>query len=82
MAFLKPAVPPFDPIEWAQMPFRERARLACESYAVQGWGSPGAVYLFYGAKILLYVLGWLLFCSFTPGMGIAHLDSFGDWWLS
>ena len=82
MAFLKPAVPPFDPIEWAQAPFRERARLACELWAIQGWGAPGVVYVFYGVKILLYVLGWLLFCSFTPGMGIAHLDSFGDWWLS
>lgn len=82
MAFLKPLVPPFNPTEWAQMPFRERARLACESYALQGWGFPGAVYLFYGVKIVLYVAGWLLFCSFTPGMGFGHLGSIGDWWLS
>ena len=26
------------------MPFRERARVACEGYAVQGWGFPLAVY--------------------------------------
>ena len=82
MSFLKPSVPPFTPSEWATMPFRERARLACEAYAVQGWGSPGAVYLFYGLKILFYVAGWLAFCSFTPGMGFGHLDTFGDWWLS
>ncbi len=82
MPFLKPSVPPFDPLEWERMPFRERARLACEAYAVQGWGSPGAVYIFYAAKILLYVAGWLLFCSFTPGLGFGHLGSFGDWWLS
>src|SRR5688500_10660285 len=79
--FLKPSVPPFDPLEWERMPFRERARLACAAYALQGWGSPGAVYLVYAAKILLYVAGWLLFCSFTTGLGFGHLGSFGDWWL-
>ena len=82
MAFLKPLTPPFKPSEWAQLPFQDRARLACESYAVQGWGFPGAVYFFYAAKIVLYVAGWLAFLSFTPGMGFGHLDTFGDWWLS
>ena len=82
MAFLKPLTPPFKPSEWAQLPFQDRARLACESYAVQGWGFPGAVYFFYAAKIVLYMAGWLAFLSFTPGMGFGHLDTFGDWWLS
>lgn len=82
MSFLKPAVPPFDPIEWQRLPFPERARLSCECYALQGWGFPGAVSVFYGVKILLYVTGWLAFCSFTPGMGFGHLGSFGDWWLT
>src|SRR5262249_43809767 len=37
------------------------------------------VYLLYGIKVLLYVGGWLLFCSFTPGMG--GLGSIASWWL-
>jgi hypothetical protein len=75
MAFMTPLVPEYDPIEWAQKPFAERARLACESYAVQGWGSPSSVYLFYGFKILLYVAGWWLFCSFSPGPhGLGAID--------
>jgi Transmembrane protein of unknown function (DUF3556) len=82
MAFLKPAVPPFDPLEWAELPFRERARLACQAYAVQGWGFPSAVYLFYAFKMAFYIFGWLVFMSFTPGMGLGNLDTFGDWWLS
>lgn len=82
MPFSEPAVPPYDPLEWSRMPFPERARLACKGYALQGWGYPYAVHLFYALKIVLYVGGWLAFCSFSTGMGFGHLSSFGDWWLS
>jgi hypothetical protein len=77
MAFLKPLMPDYDVIEWSRKPFAERARLACESFALQGWGSPSSVYLFYGFKILLYIAGWWLFCSFTPGAG--SLGSIDKW---
>jgi Transmembrane protein of unknown function (DUF3556) len=80
MGLVKPVLPEFDALEWAQKPFAERARLACESFAVQGWGSPTAVYLFYALKIALYIAGWWLFCSFTPGLG--NLGTIGHWWLS
>lgn len=77
MAFMKPVVPAYDAIEWSQQPFAERARLACESFALQGLGSPSSVYFFYGLKIVLYVAGWWLFCSFTPGAG--SLGSIDKW---
>jgi hypothetical protein len=80
MSLLKPVLPEFDALEWARKPFAERARMACESFAVQGWGSPLAVYLFYAFKIVLYIAGWLMFCSFTPGLG--NLGTIGHWWLS
>ncbi|MDQ6807778.1 MAG: DUF3556 domain-containing protein, partial [Actinomycetota bacterium] len=79
MSLLKPVLPEYDALEWAGMPFAERARLACQSYAVQGFGSPSTVYLFYAFKIALYIAGWWLFCSFTPGLG--NLDTIGHWWL-
>lgn len=82
MPFLEPADPPYDPLEWSRMPFPERGRLACKGYALQGWGYPYAVHLFYALKIVFYVGGWLAFCSFSSGMGFGHLSSFGDWWLS
>jgi hypothetical protein len=80
MSLLKPVVPDYDALEWSRKPFAERARMACESFAVQGFGSPSAVYLFYAFKILLFIAGWWLFCSFTPGLG--NLNNFGHWWLS
>lgn len=53
--------------------------MVCNAWAVQGYGTPFAVYLIYAIKIVLYIVGWLWFCGFTPGMG--RLQNFGDWWL-
>jgi hypothetical protein len=82
MGFMTPVAPTYDALEWSRKPFPERARLACETYALQGWGSPGAVYFFYALKGVFYVAGWLAFCSFTPGIGFGHLGTIDDWWLS
>jgi hypothetical protein len=76
---LKPVSPPYDPLEWAEMPFGEKVRLACNAWAMQGYGTPLAVYAVYALKIACYVAGWFLFCGFTPGMG--NLSNLGDWWL-
>ena len=62
--FLKPTPPPFDPIEWLDKPFAEKARLVCQAWAMQGYGAPIIVYLAYLVKIALYVLGWVYFASF------------------
>ena len=31
MKLITPEVPDYDPFEWEQLPFRERARLVCEA---------------------------------------------------
>lgn len=77
--FLRPLAPPYDPLEWARKPFPEKSRMVCEAWAMQGYGTPLAVYLVYAFKIALYVGGWIFFSSFTPGMG--SLADFGSWWL-
>ena len=77
--FLKPIPPPYDPLEWAKKPFTEKGAMVCNSWAMQGYGTPLAVYLLYLLKIALYVSGWFFFCSFTPGMG--HLSNVASWWL-
>jgi len=76
---LKPVAPPYDPLEWAEKPFAEKARLACNAWAMQGYGTPLGVYFVYLVKIALYVGGWLWFCGFTPTMG--SLSNIGTWWL-
>jgi hypothetical protein len=73
MNFLRPLSPPYDPLEWAKRPFYEKSRLVCEAWAMQGYGTPLAIYLVYALKMALYVGGWMFFCGFTPGQG-----TFGD----
>lgn len=79
MGFFDPVPTPYDPLEWTRKPLPERGRMVCESWAMQGYGTPLAVYLAYGLKVLFYVGGWVAFCAFTPGLG----DPFTihEWWL-
>jgi len=70
MGFFQPTPPPYDPLELARKPFAERSRAVCAAWALQGYGTPLAIYAFYAVKVvLLYVGGWWLFCRFSPGLG-------------
>jgi hypothetical protein len=53
--------------------------MVCQAWALQGYGTPLAVYAFYAVKVALYVAGWLFFCSFTPGLGSPW--PIASWWL-
>lgn len=77
--FLKPIPPPYDPLEWAKKPFAEKSAMVCSSWAMQGYGTPLAVYAVYLLKIAFYVSAWFFFCSFTPGFG--HVGNLATWWL-
>ncbi len=77
--FLKPTPPPYDPLDWAKRPFPDKSRMVCNAWAMQGYGTPIAIYFVYVLKILLYVAGWIFFCRFTPGMG--SVSGLGSWWL-
>jgi hypothetical protein len=77
---LQPTPPPYDPIAWAGRPFAERARMVCEAWALQGYGSPLAAYALHIVKIAFYIGGWLFWCRFTPGLG--GIGTIGSWWLA
>ncbi|MFZ5628442.1 MAG: DUF3556 domain-containing protein [Spirochaetota bacterium] len=74
MGLLKPTPPPYDPVAWQNKPFPEQVRLACQAWAVQGYGTPLGAYALYVFKVIFYIYAWAFFCSFTPGMG-----SVGEW---
>jgi hypothetical protein len=80
MKLLQPAPPPYDPLEWVQLPLEERGRQVCQAWAVQGYGTPPVTYVFYLLKIVFYVAMWSWFCGFTPGLG--GLGRLSEWWLS
>ena len=78
MALLNPIPPPYDIREWQTKPFPERVKMVCQSWALQGYGTPWPIYIVYILKIVFYVWMWTLFCSFTPGLG--ELSNFGSWY--
>ncbi|HWB76014.1 MAG TPA: DUF3556 domain-containing protein [Nannocystaceae bacterium] len=80
VGLLAPTPPPYDPLEWAKKPFAEKARMVCESWALQGYGTPVGIYVVYALKVALYIGAWAFFCSFTPGLG--SLGDIAAWWLS
>ncbi|MCB9656575.1 MAG: DUF3556 domain-containing protein [Sandaracinaceae bacterium] len=78
MKLMKPELPPYDPFEWERLPFRERAKLVCESWCMDGYGSPFVVYVAYLLKIAGYIALWFFFCGFTPGLG--STADLARWW--
>jgi hypothetical protein len=79
MGLMRPTPVPYDALEWVKKPFAERARMVCEAWALQGYGTPIAIYALHIIKIALYIGIWIVFCGFTPGLGITNI---ADWWLS
>jgi hypothetical protein len=77
MSLMRPVPVPYDALTWVKKPFAERARMVCEAWAIQGYGTPPAIYLLHIIKIAVYVGVWVVFCGFTPGMG--GLATIGAW---
>jgi transmembrane protein DUF3556 len=79
MGFLAPADPPFDIEEWKHRSHLERIKPLAQDWAVNGFGTPYAVYLLYIVKLAVYAGGGLLLISATTG-GLGGLGDLGSWW--
>jgi len=61
MGLLDPAPPPFEVAEWRRLPHLERIKPLAQDWALNGFGTPTAVYFLYVFKVLAYAgLGALL----------------------
>ncbi|MEM7538546.1 MAG: DUF3556 domain-containing protein [Chloroflexota bacterium] len=78
MNILQPQSLPLAFNDWKQLPYRERIKILCQVWAVQGYGAPPAVYGFYLLKIVFYIWMWTWFTSFSTGLG--GLNTIGAWW--
>jgi hypothetical protein len=79
MGFIAPTPPPFDVEEWKRKPHLERVKPLAQDWAVNGFGTPYAIYLLYVIKLVAYGAGGLaLIGATTPGLG--GLGNLGDWW--
>ncbi len=75
----EPVLPDFDLDEWARRPYFERLAAMCVDWSLRGFGIPPVAYLFYVVKLIVYVGGFVLVASFTPGIG--GVTDVGDWWF-
>jgi hypothetical protein len=80
MGFIAPSPPPVDVEEWKRLPHLERIKPLAQDWALNGFGTPYAVYLLYVLKLVVFVLGAALTISATTA-GIGGLGDIGDWWM-
>ena len=76
---LQPRLPAYDVSEWRSWPFETRVRTVCQSWAMDGYGTPLLVYAAYVLKIVAWVAGWVLFCTFTEGYTVENIE---QWWAT
>ncbi|HEU5064194.1 MAG TPA: DUF3556 domain-containing protein [Solirubrobacterales bacterium] len=67
MGLLDPAPPPFEVEEWRRRPHLERIKPLAQDWALNGFGTPVAVYFLYVFKILAYAGGGALLIFATSG---------------
>ncbi len=67
MGLLDPTPPPFEVAEWRRLPHLERIKLLAQDWALNGFGTPVAVYFLYVFKILVYAGGGALLIFATSG---------------
>ncbi len=57
MGFLSPSVPDFDLDAWAALPHHQKLKPLAQDWAVNGFGTPYAIYLLYAVKLVAFVGG-------------------------
>jgi hypothetical protein len=71
-------LPDIDLAEWRTRPHHRRLEPLAHDWALNGFGTPGVIYLVYLIKIALYAFGAVVVISLTSNVG--GIASFGDWW--
>ena len=65
---LQPDLPDYEISTWRALPFSERLRMTCRSWAIQGYGTPLLIFVVYALKIAAYIGGWWLCCAMSDGV--------------
>ena len=78
MGFIAPSLPELDLDDWAALPHHQKIKPLAQDWAVNGFGTPYAIYLLYFLKLCLYVGGAILVIATTAGIG--SVGDVGTWW--
>jgi hypothetical protein len=76
MGFINPRQVPFDVDEWKRKPHLERVKPLCQEWAVNGFGTPYAIYLLYIAKLVGFSAAAFGIIGTTHGLN----GGYSDWW--
>ena len=57
MGFLAPSPPTFDMDDWRALPHHQKLKPLAQDWALNGFGTPYAVYLLYAVKLVVFVVG-------------------------
>jgi hypothetical protein len=68
MGLLDPAPPPFEISEWRRLPHLQRIKPLAQDWALNGFGTPVAVYFLYVLKVLAYA-----------GVGFLAIEATSGW---
>jgi hypothetical protein len=79
MGWIEPSPPPFDLDEWKRKPYLARLKPMAQDWAVNGFGTPYAIYFLYAFKLIVFTVGAFALISLTTP-GISGLGDIGDWW--
>jgi hypothetical protein len=81
MGFIAPAAPPVDVQAWKRQSHLERIKPLAQDWAVNGFGTPTAIYLLYIVKLVIFAVGGFALISATTH-GLGGLGDLGDWWTA
>ena len=63
----RPRPLPYDALKLSRASWAQKVKSASRAWAIQGYGAPKTVYIFYVVKVFLFLLGALFFCSIADG---------------
>ncbi len=78
LGFTTPRLPDIDLAEWRTRPHQRRLEPLAKDWALNGFGTPEAIYLVYLVKLAGYAFGALVVISATSNVG--GIGDFGSWW--
>jgi Transmembrane protein of unknown function (DUF3556) len=79
MGFIAPTAPPVEIEAWKREPHLQRIKPLAQDWAINGVGVPGAVYLLYIVKLVIFAFGAALVISATSA-GVGGLGDINHWW--
>ena len=63
----RPRPLPYDALKLSRASWAQKVKSASRAWAIQGYGAPKTVYIFYVVKVFLFLLGALFLCSIADG---------------